>query len=200
MKTRKSHISNSSSTSFVIALKKTKDSDHINYVEAIEFIIEMAGYQQSELKYFTGSVMDRKEKIKEENKQLSLDLDWCHKKIENLESISFQNEDVVQVLEKLNLIKNSPMRENDDIRFLRDLDLSDIGTAIQDEIRNIGYHVTKILEDKEQLEKILEKLNQLDDDYSIVGFEEDHWAGICKHMIEHLISLDKAIILEQVST
>jgi len=211
MKSRQGFVSNSSSSSFVIAIKKAKSKKFSDPSSVIDFLIKHSGAKYGDLKYFSQTPKKYDFLLKKEIKELQKDVRWVEKQKSGLEE-ALGNEDVVEILAKINRmpsIQSAKKRNednankdktNEDNRFSREY-MHSMKEALEREITSLEYSLNSMGEKIKELQEKEKKIQPyLDGDWQLIGFEEDMWGSVLKSAIEDMARRKEAIIIEKATT
>lgn len=200
MKTRTGFVSNSSSSSFIVAIRK-KTSTSIDLVKFIEFVANHT--EKTPVWKDIVSVTERQNALREERRELQSDVDFGIKELEFWSNASKNKKFDVWFEEiKSHMREFSPKGTGlRGLRQLREYKKDTIGMGSKPCSLMARWLKLQISQNKEriaQLTKHLESLKDLkDSDWGIYSFEEDlHWSDHkVSRIVDDLVKNDVAKIL-----
>jgi hypothetical protein len=212
MKARNGFVSNSSSTSFVVAIKEHTDKQLPSALSLIELVVDRLKMDKGNLKFFTGKARDTIANIDAEILALELDKKWVEKEKALWEKAT-SHVDLLPALRTIAwwprpLRSKPPTPENCVdyvVRYKREMEeLEETAQrngeqVIKRYMESIDFRVKSIESDIEALRKRkkLYMAYAANDEWHLVGFTEDHYHGILEEMIEGLVRNNMAVIVEQ---
>jgi len=193
MKMRNGFVSNSSSSSFIIAIRK-QEKNNINNIKLIEFLskhTEKRPLWKDEL-----AVSAREEILNSELQEMSNDLIFLIKEKAIWSKLAKnRNFDkfLGKVKERINKINNYESVRN--LRFMEENAFEH--KVCKTVLNKIIYFIKEITKEMIKIEKILAKLKRLDDNWLTFSFEEDsNWGNkVVSSIVRDLEKQKKAIIL-----
>lgn len=209
MKTRIGFVSNSSTTSFLLAIKKPRSDLHFDYLNAIEFLVTYLGYDKDALDFFYSNGSEKIVEIKEEIVELQADVDYCKVEKKDLEEFVEKAADAMPIVErfmkllqkqKMSRVCDNDKDRKDEIRYEREYPNQPRELA-HDEIRNKEDHIRWVSKQIVELTELLEKMESYDDSWIMVRFKSDYMRDVkLDDMVQWLIENGKAEIVNKETT
>jgi hypothetical protein len=210
MKTRSGFVSNSSSSSFIVAVKIVESQDGSpTWFNILEFLIKKYG-GRDELKSFSSKVGEQIKVWRKELKELKADKNWCldqHKIYEDMLAV----EVAIPLLAKLlrhDTERKQPQYDKETtaihdkarIRCTREYGETEARQVLESAKERINYDIMRIDRDIAQLSKKIEKVKQYDsDEWYLLGFEEDNYSDPVAQGIKELEERGQAVIVERIN-
>ena len=198
MKIRQGFVSNSSSSSFVVAIKKPspKQIDGVKFIE----ILSKHGKNNSVWSNIT-SVSEMKRAIRMELLELETDLAFCESEIKFWKELS-ENRDFDIFLERfLEHSRNGDNKSARNIRqFLEQYKTMNSAKPCEMIVKRLGNMRDNTLLEILELKEYFLKISKLNASYTIYSFEEDMNFGskIASGVIRDLVKMKQAIILKEI--
>ena len=204
MKIRTGFVSNSSSSSFILAIPNDKECGHCGYSNAaiVELVMDLFGDKSWESyvpKTYSGNPVDYINAIDEEVEQLDKDIAWTIKKIETLENLS-TNDEALQLFSEWNDISRQSKA-----RWRREVDEDENYKRVPREIlrRDIGHLGASVERSRNEKNKLLAKKAKIkaaiDNNQTIYVFEIDIHDS-AHSLIDALIKNGSVEVIEKVMT
>lgn len=204
MKIRNGFISNSSSSSYILALPNVKKCEHCESSNDIllELIVDVFskksfnGYIPSS---YSGDPKQYIETINDEIETIEKDIEWANKRVVDLKNLS-KNDDAVSLFAVLS--QNKIQNGGTSIRWERECDngYDDPRNTLRHEIESLGC---KIVELNNNLNKLINERNKIEEavenDETIYMFEIDYMDP-ARNIVEKLIEADSVKVIEKINT
>ena len=199
MKIRNGFVSNSSSSSFIVVVKRPKDNE-TNYLEIIDFIIKHYYQYKSADTNFSSTIQEHTLSLETEIKELTKDLSFLEKQKEFLESLVKDSKlekhmgNLLKYLNQKNTLKGN-------VRCGREIYKENPKSFLKDETYYLTCDITRIKDKAKNLNLRLTEIKKYNDDtWKIIGFEEDISHSPISSAIKELEEKGLAAILKKVTT
>ena len=198
----------SSDTKFIVAIQK--DEETFNYVQGIEFLITAFNYDRNDFDIFFLSTQDYVAKLKKELELLDLDKEFLEKEKrvyielgEDKKFIDYLSRLETLKRQKMSMRKNIRYRDNtelsiEEVRSQRERDswVSENKEMAFQQLNRLTNSERKIKEKIRDLTERLQKVEKVQDDYTLMGGKLDtSWCPL-KQAVDKLVSMDKAFYVE----
>lgn len=211
MKYRNGFVSNSSSSSFIVAVKQVESDDGSpSWFNFLNLLIENTG-GQDRLKSFSSAVSDQIAKWQEEVEELKLDRDWAIEKAKIYEDITAIDV-ALPLLAKL--IEHEDRYPHPEIpqsqlkwrlRGPRETEEYSKETPLQKAKESLQWKKDSIRMDisraRKSIDSLIEKIKKAEpynsNEWTLIRFEEDNWGGVLTKAVEQLVKSNQAIIIEK---
>jgi len=187
MKTRTGFVSNSSSTSFIIAIRKPQTPVEIVLLEAISVLTK-----NHKNTYEEHNVKSYKDKLDFERTEIRSDIRFADERIKKLTELSKDKK----------LVKMMQMAKqfDDNLNYQRTAAESDFKWTPQGDIDHLGVRLKSAATRLTDINEKLSKLEGLDDDDHILIFDKDNWQDDIKNTLKLFEEHGKIIkIIETIS-
>ena len=198
----------SSDTKFIVEIQK--DEETFNYVQGIEFLITAFNYDRNDFDIFFLSTQDYVAKLKKELELLDLDKEFLEKEKrvyielgEDKKFIDYLSRLETLKRQKMSMRKNIRYRDNtelsiEEVRSQRERDswVSENKEMAFQQLNRLTNSERKIKEKIRDLTERLQKVEKVQDDYTLMGGKLDtSWCPL-KQAVDKLVSMDKAFYVE----
>jgi len=175
MKIRNGFVSNSSSSSFIVAVKKPQKNE-TNYMELIEFMMKNY-YKRKDLdKNFKGSIKEYTSNLEKELKKLTKDITFLEKDKIFIEEV-LSNKNLIKPIGKLfeYLDNKTKLKKNLGVRQTREFYKNYVPKfVLENELGSINYDIDKI---KNKIEILTARISDIqkykEGSWDIICYEED---------------------------
>ena len=206
MKTRNGLVSNSSSSSFIIAVKKMKKGDLTSPSEMIDFLIKHSGLigGRDALKFFTKTPKQYNDALSKETKELEANIKWAESQKAYCEE-ALKDKKIMEVLGRMKHIGQAFRNRmekggTEEGRILREYTPT-VQKELKNDIETLGYRIEGDQKQIEELNAKAKKIKRyLNGEWKLIGFEEDHWGDILKSAVKEMVKKKQAFIVEEVNT
>lgn len=200
MKIRNGFVSNSSSSSYILATKREQKCEccGLSNSKMIELASLMLGKKEFDgcvPKSFNGNVSEYVESLDDEIENLKKDILWATEKIEILQKIS-KNNDAITLMDQWNVCENLRNDRYNDESEYRSNPTENLKWNIERLGNDISGAKNKIAEIKTKKQKLL---TAIDENRKIFIFEMDNWSR-AREIVRELIENDTVEIIEEIHT
>jgi len=198
MKTRTGFVSNSSTSSFVIAFNMQRDPDsNVNYSEILESIIEAMSKVNKNIKihYAPNRIMELDHEIENaQNEIISL-----ANRIDYIKELSKNKETLRLATELMQIVEHDNIRIQESEIYSRYMKSPE--ETIEQQINWLSHHLKTQTEKQITLTKLRASYNKFDsEDWRIFEYEEDQMSSQIKPLVESLMKIGRAEIIENNSS
>ena len=207
MKTRTGFVSNSSTTSFLLAVKKPTDELHYDYLKGIEFIIEHVGFKKDDLDFFCCAPSEKAQEIKEEIEELEADRKYCEDQIQELKELIEKSSELSGLLDQFLSLSSKPkyaLTKDEQGRkweVRSEREYVSCRSTVKFEIESKNTHIIWLSKKIDELKGALKNLEGYDDSFVMVGFKCDRMSDYgLESMVQWLLNNGKADLVEKAIT
>ena len=199
MKIRNGFVSNSSSSSFLVAF--VPEESNLN-LKTFDFLLgtKVGNHTyQTDLEVFKETVKERKEKLIIEIENCEKDMMWLKEHVKTLKKIS-KNEKASQLMDELFYSANDSKHDKNALRWKREQSENQKSwkERVISEISSYNYDMQKLQNDIDCANKQLGLIKDLFDESVVAGWKEDqHHHSYLSELMDELVKDNRVTIIEK---